>query len=257
MGLLFYLSSISLAFIIFQLLFPYKPRNDADFSLLRKNALRYNRMETWAIFWIFLFVVYIAFCMVFLGSQMQQYFFPKEYVYLIRPTFSFWFFPGIVLSFGLVGIPMSFLYKMILKNEYYLYMEFTNMKHGFDGEKIWRPIAGILIAAGIFIFYLGMTWYVRFENSKIVINDLTSLKTVQYNLSDISAITHSEKYINRKGIEKGIEHYMIIFNDGYTYSSHTYGFFAIQSDWNKLREQFEDLSHKTGIAIQTIRRGLN
>jgi hypothetical protein len=42
---------------------------------------------------------------------------------------------------------------------------------------------------------------------------------------------------------------MIIFNDGYTYSSHTYGFYAIQSDRNKLREQFEELSHKTGIAI--------
>lgn len=99
-----------------------------------------------------------------------------------------------------------------------------------------------------------MTWYVRIENNKIVINDLTSLKTVHYNLSDIAAITHSEKYMNRKGIEKGIEHYMIIFNDGYTYSSHIYGFFSIQSDRIKLKEQFEELSHKTGIAIQTIRQ---
>jgi hypothetical protein len=253
MDILFYFSGVSLAFIIFQLLFPYKPKNNADFSLLKRNAKRYNQLELWAIFWIFLFVAYIAFCVVFLGSQMQKHFFSQAYAYLIQPTFSFWFFPGLILGFGLVGIPMEFLYKLILKNEYYLYLEFTNLKHGWDGKKIWKPFSVSLVVAGVIVFYMGLTWYVRIDNeNRIEINDLTTLKTVNYNLSDISAIIYSEKYHTKKGVEKSIAHYRIVMNDGYMYSSHEHAFFSLQEDHDKLKEKMEELSTNTGVTIRTI-----
>jgi len=247
MGLLFYFSGVSIAFIVFQLLFPYKPKNDADFGLLKKNAGKYNRLEAWSIFWIFLFVSYIMFCIVLIGSQMQKHFFAKDCLYLVQPTLSYWFFPGLILGFALVGIPMQFLYKLILKNEYYLYMEFTNRKHGWDGYKIWRPVSVILFVTGIIFFYLGLTWYVRVDqNDKMEINDLSSLKTTTYNLSDISSIIYSEKYLTKKGVEKKIENYRIIMKDGYEISTHVYGFFSLQEDRDRLKNCIEELRRRAG-----------
>lgn len=253
MSVLFYFSGVSLAFILFQVIFPYKPKNDADFALLKENAGKYNRLEAWSIFWIFLFVSYIAFCVAFTGSQMQHHFFPGEYFYLVQPTLSFWFLPGLILGFGLVGIPMEFLYKLILKNEYYLYLEFTNLKHGWDGKKIWKPISLILVIAGMAVFYLGLTWYVRVDQSKIIeINNLASLKTITYPVTDISAINYSKKFYSKKGVAKNIEHYRIIMQDGYTISTHDLGFFSLKDDKDKLKSRMDELSRITGISINLL-----
>jgi hypothetical protein len=251
MKILFCTSAVFIAFWIFQMIFPYRPPQNLDISIIEQNKKKYNRLEKWAIFWIFLSVGLICLCVFVIGFQIRNNFLSSEYEYIIVPTNSFWVFPGIVLGFGLIRIPMEFTYKMILKGEYYLYTQYTNLKHGFDGEKIWKPIEYILTLSGVVIFILGLNWFVRIDkNDKIEINELFSLKTHTYNLSDISEIGYRDKYITKKGTEKDIKHYVIKMTDGYEWSSYVYGFFSVKKDDDKLEENIDRISKMTGIIIE-------
>ncbi len=251
MNILFYFSGVSIVFLIFQLIFPYKPPTDSDFNNIRENSNRYNKLEAWAILWIFLSVGFISFCVFLFGSQLREFFFPLEYDYIIEPTNSFWFFPGFLLGFGLIRIPMTFVYKLILKNEYELYIQFTNMKHGFDGEKIWKPIEKVITFAGIIIFILGLNWFVRIDkNNRIEINELFSINTKTYNITDILSINHYDKYLTKKGIEKNIEHFVIEMKDNYFLTTQEYSFFAISSDMLRLNKKIAKLSNDIGIEIK-------
>lgn len=244
-------SAVSIVFLIFQLIFPYRPPKNLDISVIEQNKEKYNRLEKWAILWIFLSIGLIGFCVFIIGSQIRENFFSSEYEYIVTATDSFWVLPGIILGFGLIRIPMEFIYKLLLKEEYYLYTLYANMKHGFDGEKIWRPFEYIFTLSGIVMFILGLNWFVCIDkNDKIEINELFSLKTHTYNLSDISEITYFDKYVTKDGIEKDIKHYVIKMIDGYEWNSYVYGFFSIQKDEDKLNENIEKISKMTEVIIE-------
>lgn len=190
--------------------------------------------------------------MVFLfGSQLTKLLFPSEYDYIITPTDSYWFFPGLVLGFGLIRIPMEFTYKLILKDEYYLYTQYTNSRHGYDGNKIWRPVEWVLTIAGIIIFTAGLNWFVRIDqNNNIEFNELLEIKTHSYKLEEIVEISHIDNYYMQKEIRKKNNYYLIQMNDDFSWNSKTYSFFSIQNDLELINENIKALSEKTGLTIK-------
>lgn len=249
------ISGVSIAFIIFQLIFPYKPPKNSDFSKLEENKKRFSRLEGMAVLWIFLSIGLISFFVFILGANLRDNFFPSDYDYIMKPSNSFWFLPGFILGFGFLRIPMDFIYKLYLKGDYDLYKQFTNMKHGFDGEKVWRPLELIFSIVGIAFFILGLNWFVRIDNNnQIEISELFDLKTRTYKIENITSISHSDIYITKKGNTKNIDHYVIEMNDNYEWSSHVYGFFAIENDKEFIDGKMAELSRKTGLIINEVRQ---
>jgi hypothetical protein len=246
-------SSVALVFILFQLVVPYKPtKKEIDNTyLIQQNTTKYQRYEYWAIFWIFLSVALICFCVYIFGTQLRDLLFPSNYEYLVKAPDTIFVFAGMVLGFGLIRIPMEFVYKLMLKEEYYLYMQFTNMKHGFDGEKIWYPLERIFSIAGIVILAAGLNWFVRVDaNNNIEFNELLSIKNRTYSLSEVYEINLQKysKKVNEREIEK--QYYEIKLKDRFIWNSKIYDFFAGQNDDNTFNKTLEKISKITQIEIE-------
>ena len=245
------ISGVTIAFVIFQLIFPYKPPQDSDFSKFEENKKKFSRLEGMAVLWIFLSIGLISFLVFILGANLRDSFFPSDYDYIMKPSNSFWFLPGFILGFGFLRIPMDFIYKLYLKGDYDLYKQFTNMKHGFDGEKVWRPMELIISIAGIAVFILGLNWFVRIDdNNQMEISELFDLKTRTYKIENIIGISHSDIFTTKDGNVKSIDHYVVEMDDDYEWSSHVYGFFAVQKDRNYIDNKMIELSSKTGLIIK-------
>lgn len=246
--MLFVASGVSIAFLIFQLIFPFKNPGNIDFVKIERNKKRYNRLEAWSILCVFVSVGVITLCVYIFGKELTNTWFPTEYKYIIQPTNMYWLFPGIVLGFGLIRIPMTLVYKLFLWDEYNSYMHFTNMKHGFDGEKIWKPIEKVITIVGVVLFMLGLNWYVRLnDNKKIEIDELYSIKNRVYELSEINKIySYETKYEDRANF---IHYFEIEMNDGYLFSTKIYSFFASDNDRIIIKEKVYHLSEITGIDI--------
>lgn len=250
MEVIYYFLGTSTFFWIFQLIFPYEPSKKINFLKIEQNKKKYNVLEMLAIPLFFLSVALICFSVYALGIVMRDNLFSKEYNYILEPTGSYFVCCGAVLGLGLIRVPMEFIYKLILKDEYYLYNQYTNLKYGFDGEKIWRPMEIIITFCGIILFILGMNWYVRLDkDNNIEINELFSLKTHIYNITEISGIEYYDFYITDKGVEKDIKHYLVKMSDGYEWNTKTYSFFSVQEDQGKIKEKIEQLSEFCNIKI--------
>lgn len=246
-----YLSGVTIVFLLFQLIFPFKIPQKVDLSLIEINKKKYNRLEGFTILWIFLSVGLISILIYIFGTRLTELSFPSEYEYIVTPTGSYWFFPGLILGFGLIRVPMEFIYKLILKGEYRTYTLYTNMKHGFNGEKIWRPIEFILTISGIIVFVLGLNWFVRFDQNQktIEINELFKVETVSYKINEITEIYHFNKYVTKKGKTKRIDNYSIKMKDSYEWNSYIYGFFSIQKDKELINKRIMNLCKLTGLKI--------
>jgi hypothetical protein len=246
-------SSVALVFVLLQLIVPYKPTKKEinNIHLIQQNAKKYQRYEYWAILWIFLSVALICFCVYIFGTQLRDLLFSANYEYLVKAPDTIFVFAGIVLGFGLIRVPMEFVYKLMLKEEYYLYIQFTNMKHEYDGEKIWYPLERIFSVAGIIILFAGLNWFVRIDaNNSIEFNELLSFKTKTCNLSEVSEINLQKyfKKVNEKEIEK--QYYEIKLKDGFVWNSKIYDSFASQNGDNQFNNTLEKISIISKIAIK-------
>ena len=255
MNLIFYFSGVVLLTLIVILLFPTKSSINSDISRINEKLQKFNRLEPMIILWMFLSVGLISFLVYYFGSQIRQNHFPLEYIYLIIPPDSYWIFPGVVLGFGLIRIPLTLIYKLIYKDDFDLYIQYSNIKFGYDGEKIWKPMERIITISGILIFLLGFNWYLRIDKKMTIEqNELFSLKTTTFNISEINEIYHFEKFITKDGNEKDIDHFVIEMKNGEFLSTDVFSFFANEKDKHELVQKIENLSHQVGIEIRNARQ---
>jgi hypothetical protein len=242
-------SAVLISFLLFKLIFPPKKLPVTDLQKIKDNKDRYERLERQSPIWLLLSLGLTGFLVFILGVNIRDAFFPSDFDYVIQPPNVFWLFPGLLLGLGLIRIPMDFIYKRFLKDEYSLYHHYTNMKHGFDGLRVWRALEVILTLAGIGVFILGLNWYVRIKDNSLEINELFGMTTVTYQLDDITDITHHNTFITKSGDEKSIDHYVIEMDEGYRWSSHVFGFFASEKDKEKLGEKIQDIGKMTGAKL--------
>lgn len=258
MGGLIVFSGVALAFLLFQLIYPYNPPNNSDFSRMEENRKKFNRLETIGILWFFVSIGLISFLVFLFGVNLQDYLFSDDYDYIMKPPNFFWVLPGVILGFAFVRIPLDFIYKLYLKGDYHLYIQFTNMKHGFDANIVWRPMELILSIAGIACFILGLNWYVRIDHlNQIEVNELFDLKKKVYTIDHVIDIYHSDVFITKDGNAKGIDHYVVKMDNDYEWSSHIYGFFGLKEDDEFLDKKMEELSEKTGLIIHEVQQSSN
>lgn len=238
-------------FFIFEQLVPSKLPQTFDPFEMKRKAERYDKFEAYALLIIFPSAIVIGYSVYHLGLYISNSMLSDRYIYIQQAPIAFWGILGFVLGIGLLRIPMTLIYKAILKNEYELYLAYTNQKHRWDGLKVWKVIETTLSSIGILLFILGTNWYVRIDtnNDKIEFKTLLSLKTFSYPISRISEISHSPKVILSK--DKTIkEVFTIKVDTTYVWNSKYYGYFTdIEDDFIHLSDRVHYLSDYAQIPI--------
>ncbi|OKL39146.1 hypothetical protein [Pontibacter flavimaris] len=206
----------ALIFLLLPLLFPSKPKPVKDYDkLLLVNEYKYKIYEVFSLIPLFFFTGVICYAFYLLGNDVQEvYFRGREANFAIYPPASFWLVPGMCFGIGLLMPPMELLYHLMLKEEYPVYLEYTNRKYGFDGYRVVRFLGRGCLLAGVLVSVLGLGWYKEVKGDKIVINDFGSLTPQAYTMQDVTSVTHYKYKQNSKGEVEAEPHYRIRFSDG-------------------------------------------
>ena len=241
----------SLVFFIFQVLIPYKAPQNIDPFVIKRNAAKYDKLEMLAIVIMFTSAIIIGFSVYQLGLFITNCMLSDKYIYIHQAPIAFWGILGFVFGIGLIRIPMILIYTAILKDEYEVYLAYTNIKHGWDGLRVWSVIETLLSSVGILLFILGTSWYVRIntETDEIEFSKLLSITKYTCSVADISEIKHSPKVIQSK--DKVIkEVFTINVDTTYAWNSKFLGYFTdIEDDFINLSDGVYKLSEYRELII--------
>jgi len=201
------------------LLFPYKPtkaESQLSFADLKR---KYQKWE-----WFGLLPLFIFWPLMTWGfGHMLQYLMKWEadnnprIKYQVFIDHDLWYIPAIFIATSLIYFPIRLIYSLIFtQTEYAEYTLFSNLKHGYNGIKVFRPIAWVAGAIAVAMIFFMSDYYVKIWNFKIEINDFKGTTSKEYNFKQIKKITYIE--YTRSGEKGNIltedPHYHILFNDG-------------------------------------------
>ena len=132
----------TLIFGLLKWLVPHKKRINIDELKLAQNAKKYSRYELFALLPFSAYMILVPCCFFWLGkiflSDINN---DESAVVFYAADAMIWPAIGLFFGFGTLMLPMNKLYEFLLKDEYDLYMEYTNRKHGFDGLRAWQPFS--------------------------------------------------------------------------------------------------------------------
>ena len=205
---------VAVVFGMFKSFIQHKERTDIDEALLAKNKRKYYRYEALSAFPFILFTAVLIFLVYQLGSTLMEMLSAnEEYRFLFVTDSVSWILPGFILGFGLVIIPLEQLYRYLLKDEYILYLEALNRKHGWDGMKVVKPICKFLILVGAFCFVLLLNVSVAVTDNSICINSFFSLSGTEYSLDEVDEIAYYDSYVAPNG-DVSYQERIVFYSDG-------------------------------------------
>jgi hypothetical protein len=243
-------SIILTVFAFFKIIFPTKPSQDVDLEKIEANRHRFARHESLAFLWVILSVALIGLPIWIISRELGELIFSGNFDYSVSTPEPYFVMLSLVVGIGLLKLPMDFIYTLLLRGDYKLYKQYTNIKHGFDGEKAVAPIFFTLTLVGIVGLGLGLNWFVRLDDNQIEINGLLNLKAHSYNINEIENIAHVDTIITEEGKKKTIDHYILKMTDGYEWKGKALGFFATKNTEKNLDAMMLEISKKTGLEIQ-------
>jgi hypothetical protein len=234
---------------LLSIFFPFKASQGkaaVDFNTLH---LKYQKWELFALIPLFVFVPLMAFLFgeLFLNLYKLLAVVKEDTLYLIQQEEDAWFVVGGIFSFGLIGFPMTFLYQILLKDKYQEYTLYTNIKHGFDGFKIFKPMAWTFCFIATILLFLITDYYIVVNNEKIVLNELSSLSEKSYHFNEIESIHFIENIRSGDGsVVNTMPHYVVDFKD------HTSWNTAQVPEKDKQKEIMIFLAQKINHKIDTL-----
>lgn len=216
-------SVVIIVLLLLKTFFPYKSKGDNVYRRGQTTVAddkKYSRYEVLSIFPLFLFIGLINLMVYWIGCSVQKLISSNiDYDFYIGPPEPMWALIGLLFGFGLVMLPMEWFYKLLLRGEYELYIDYTNSKHGWNGMKIMRPISIVLTSIGLVFFYLGLNYSFAVDKNYIIVDNFFSLHAVEYKVDEISSITYYDKQIAPNGEVVDKRHIKILFDDATFWSS--------------------------------------
>lgn len=183
--------AVAITFGLFQLIIPLEESKKIDEALLEKNGKKYALYEGLAIFPLFLFMGTLIYIVYKTGNVLAEKLITDDgHKFFYAANAISWTMPGLILGFGVVGIPLERLYQFILKDEYPLYLEAANRRHGWDARKLMIPLSKVLMLAGSISFVLLLNTSVRVTEDTIFINKFFSFSERAYRLDEVDAIVY-------------------------------------------------------------------
>lgn len=240
-------------FVLFLLskIFPYKKAESSlnvDFGTLQKEY------QKWDLFSAFLVIILIPVITYLLGSLFSIIFYSSEsrnseIIYHIGTSRLMWFMPALILSFGLLRVPMTLIYKGIFKSDYNQFMLYSDLKTGIDGMRVLNYMTWISGLGTVFFLVLLSDYSVDIYKEKIVLNDFLSFSDKSYSFSEIQSINYI-KPLNPNTGEPEKASYFIKFKDGGHWDTAR----GLEDDNNRQNEIINFLSEKSNLNINELQK---
>lgn len=212
---------------------------------------RYQKWENWGVLFILIYVPLFGYLFgkLFLWFYHQFGVRESKFLYEILPPDFLWYVIGTLLSFSLIAILMRITYQFIFRIDYEEYLMFTNIKHGFDGLKIIRPILGIIGCIACVSAFLLTDYSIKVGHESIEFNDFLSLKPRSEEIKNIESIYFVKKVQYTQSSEEK-PHHVIAFRSGYKWTT-------IQGlrDEGKEQQLIAFLSRTAGLKVDTLTYG--
>lgn len=243
--------SILVGLSILAKIFPYKkPEGNLEVDI---NTLR-GKYQIWDLFSVVLIFILIPGITYVIGSLLLIIFYSTEanepeIIYHIGTSRLMWFMPALVLSFGLIRIPMTLIYKLIFKKEYNQFMLYSDLKTGIDGMRLLNYMTWIAGIGSVLLLILLSDYSVDIYKEKIVLNDFLTFSDKSYSFSEIESINYIQP-VNPNTQQPEKESYFIRFKDGGHWDTAR----GLEDDNNRQSEIINFLSGKTGLKIIELQK---
>ncbi len=241
---------MSLIFALFSRYFPInkaKRQTSKSLSELKKGFRTFDILILLLFFVSTPFLVYISYKIFGAISDFRFSNYADE-GYLFLPDRMMWFVPAIFSGLGLSAFIFTAIQKPILKEKYNDYIAYSNLKYGYDSDRIIKILIKFLIilVTGFFIFAINN--FASFGTEKIVISNFFQLTESKYEYKDVTNIKSIEKLIAPNGNIVIDKHYIIDFSDSNKWSSRQGG----DSNYEKDSEMIKFISAKTGLDLKYL-----
>jgi hypothetical protein len=108
--------------------------------------------------------------------------------FLVAPADWTWMVPGGLFGFTAGALPVSLLFRRLLREEYEEYTLYTNLKYRFDSWRAFQLIAAVSTVLCTVYVVVTMDTYVRVTPDEIVVNRVLSLGAAHYGYRDVQAV---------------------------------------------------------------------
>lgn len=205
----------AVVFILLANAFPYKPTKTFaidDFKVLQKQ---YAKWEFFGIVPLFMLIPSLVYgfgsFFLWMNSPPQE---SADSIFLIAPNLYMWFVPATFLAFAVIVFPITSIYRLLLGDRYDEYLHYTNLKHGFDGMRIYRPMAWVFGIAAIASTYLMLDYTIEITSKKIILNDFIKTKEKSYDFKQVKSINYVLNSMSKDKTLTPNPHYYVTFIDG-------------------------------------------
>ena len=229
--------------------FPYKPVEVYGSANLKELGKKYQKWELFGLLLFFILLPSITYLFgrlfLILSTALSSH--QANSVFLILPNSYMWFVPAACFAFAIIIFPMNFIYRLILKERYDEYLHFTNLKHGFDGMRIYRPIAWLFGLLATALVFLMSDYSVEVTDKTIILDDFLTTEKKNYTFDQIKSINYVENTISKdQQTVSPNPHYYLKFNDGNYWNT-----MSGLTDEAKQHEIMQYLSQKSNQKIDT------
>lgn len=170
---------------------------------------------------------------------------PHEYIFGLPA-----FFSGIFLG----AIPIDLIYRFLLKEKYAEATLYSNLKSGFDGMKVLKFLAVIILVPSVVFTCLAMDSYARFTDRQMITNRFWGLGETVHPYDQISRIKSVRLITAPNGNIVENPYHVIHFSDGSIWSTRGNVYRAAGPDQTssseKEKEIFNFVTAKAGKEVE-------
>jgi hypothetical protein len=214
-------AAVKLLFRLFRRLFPVRPLDPSEAPLSDEERRVYRRWEVWGLLPLFLVVPALSYLW-FLALRWRAGCFPQvtpDTRFLLRPHPAIWIVPAVLLGTITSVIPLTALYSALLGNRFRRFDRFCSERVGFDGDRAFALLAAVLVVGSLVFFNVSVRSFARFTGSGIEIGRLVPPGRRFYEYERVRSVEHCESFRAPIGSIVRQPHYVIVFDDGTTWSS--------------------------------------
>jgi len=220
--------------------------SEIDFPALK------NKYQKWDMLSLILILILIPLMTYLIGLLFSTIFYSPEnsesqVLYHIGTSRLMWYMPALVLAFGFVKLPMTFIYKVILKENFDEFILYSDLKTGADGMKIFNYMMWISGIGAIVLMMLLSDYSVNIYKEKIVLNDFLTFTDKTYSFSEIKSINYIQP-LNPNTGEPQTPSYFIKFNDDGHWDTSR----GLEDDNNRQEEIINYLAEKTKLKVNVL-----
>jgi hypothetical protein len=231
-------------------LFPVPRGTQVDRSLsdLRKEYRRWELL-TLPLYLAIAAIASYLWWKLFLGLATETGFAYDGAVFALRPARIAWLLPAMFLGMLSAGPAVNAVLRRLLKNRYYEYVAYQNLRYGFDSEAIVKPFClgfGGLVAVGVFVI---ANWYAIFTTTEIRLNPFFSIRERSFSYADVVSIKTAPAFVAPNGKTVQRREYVLQFSDSTSWNTKDEPSDAAEA---QVRSLVHAVSERSGTAISEI-----